>query len=132
MCDRPGEPRSPAPAATRRQALGWLLSLRRRTAARFGPDASSVTRIMQQVGGSFGTAVLAVILVGHSLRATFWWTVAFTGPGGAARGYAAPPRGGQGAGPGGGTRSGRRMTVSRRGDGTATGQLASAQTVRPG
>ncbi len=33
---------------------------------------------MQQVGGSFGTAVLAVILVGHSLRATFWWTVAFT------------------------------------------------------
>jgi hypothetical protein len=36
-----------------------------------------------------------------------------------------PPRGG-------GTRSARRVTVSRRGDGTATGQLASAQTVRPG
>jgi hypothetical protein len=34
------------------------------------PDASSVTRIMQQVGGSFGTAVLAVILVGHSFQAT--------------------------------------------------------------
>ncbi len=42
------------------------------------PDASSVTRIMQQVGGSFGTAVLTVILVGHSFQATFWWSVAFT------------------------------------------------------
>jgi len=42
------------------------------------PDASSVTRIMQQVGGSFGTAVLAVILAGHSFQATFWWSVAFT------------------------------------------------------
>lgn len=42
------------------------------------PDASSVTRIMQQVGGSFGTAMLAVILVGHSFQATFWWSVAFT------------------------------------------------------
>jgi hypothetical protein len=42
------------------------------------PDASSVTRIMQQVGGSFGTAVLAVIPVGHSFQATFWWSVAFT------------------------------------------------------
>jgi EmrB/QacA subfamily drug resistance transporter len=41
-------------------------------------DASSVTRIMQQVGGSFGTAVLAVILAGHSFPATFWWSVAFT------------------------------------------------------
>ena len=42
------------------------------------PDASSVTRIMQQVGGSFGTAVLAVILAGHSFQPTFWWSVAFT------------------------------------------------------
>ena len=33
---------------------------------------------MQQVGGSFGTAVLAVILAGHSFQATFWWSVAFT------------------------------------------------------
>jgi membrane protein implicated in regulation of membrane protease activity len=33
---------------------------------------------MQQVGGSFGTAVLAAILVGHSFQATFWWSVAFT------------------------------------------------------
>jgi hypothetical protein len=33
---------------------------------------------MQQVGGSFGTAVLAVILAGRSFQATFWWSVAFT------------------------------------------------------
>ena len=33
---------------------------------------------MQQVGGSFGTAVLAVMLVGHSFQAAFWWSVAFT------------------------------------------------------
>jgi EmrB/QacA subfamily drug resistance transporter len=43
------------------------------------PDASSATRIMQQVGGSFGTAVLAVILAGHSFDVAFWWSVAFTG-----------------------------------------------------
>jgi EmrB/QacA subfamily drug resistance transporter len=43
------------------------------------PDASSATRIMQQVGGSFGTAVLAVILIGHSFDVAFWWSVAFTG-----------------------------------------------------
>ena len=42
------------------------------------PDASNVTRIMKQVGGSFGTAVLAVIPAGHSFQATFWWSVAFT------------------------------------------------------
>ena len=35
-------------------------------------------RIREQVGGSFGTAVLAVILAGHSFQATFWWSVAFT------------------------------------------------------
>ena len=45
-------------------------------------------------------------------------------PGGTARGYAAPP--------GGGIRNARLTTVSWRGEGTATGQLASAQTVRPG
>ncbi len=33
---------------------------------------------MQQVGGSFGTAVLAVILAGRSFQMTFWWSVAFT------------------------------------------------------
>ncbi len=42
------------------------------------PDASSTTRIMQQVGGSFGTAVLALILAGHSFGVAFWWSVAFT------------------------------------------------------
>jgi EmrB/QacA subfamily drug resistance transporter len=43
------------------------------------PDAASATRIMQQVGGSFGAAVLAVILVGHSFDVAFWWSAAFTG-----------------------------------------------------
>jgi len=42
------------------------------------PDASTATRIMQQVGGSFGTAVLAMILVGHSYQTAFWWSVGFT------------------------------------------------------
>jgi EmrB/QacA subfamily drug resistance transporter len=50
-------------------------------------DASSTTRIVQQVGGSFGAAVLAVILT-HSLATTpgmpetafhnaFWWAIGF-------------------------------------------------------
>ncbi len=42
------------------------------------PDASSATRIIQQVGGSFGTAVLAMILVGHTYNAAFWWSIGFT------------------------------------------------------
>jgi dipeptide/tripeptide permease len=42
------------------------------------PDASSATRIIQQVGGASGTAVLAVILARHSFDVTFWWSVAFT------------------------------------------------------
>ncbi|MDN3358808.1 MDR family MFS transporter [Actinomadura sp. DC4] len=50
------------------------------------PHASSTTRIMQQVGGSFGAAVLAVILqrglAGHSEAAAFdqafWWSLGFT------------------------------------------------------
>ncbi|MFD0683267.1 MDR family MFS transporter [Actinomadura fibrosa] len=54
------------------------------------PHASSTSRIMQQLGGSFGTAVLAAILQsqlsGHpgpsgqvtAFDRTFWWTVAFT------------------------------------------------------
>jgi MFS family permease len=55
------------------------------------PHASSATRIVQQVGGSFGAAVLAVILqrqvTGHvhgtaglaaGFGATFWWATAFT------------------------------------------------------
>ena len=40
--------------------------------------APQVRALQVQVGGSFGTAVLAVILVGHSFHATFWWSVAFT------------------------------------------------------
>ena len=98
------------------------------------PDASSVTRIMQQVGGSFGTAVLAVILIGHSFQATFWWSVAFTAlavlPAAMLPARRAAAREQSRASQAG--RSARRVTVSRRGDGTATGQLASAQTVRPG
>jgi EmrB/QacA subfamily drug resistance transporter len=54
------------------------------------PDASSTTRIMQQIGGAFGTAVLAAILetqqAGHPGAAggaiafghTFGWALAFT------------------------------------------------------
>ena len=55
------------------------------------PDASSTTRIMQQIGGAFGAAVLVVILTSQAGHAagpvglsaafdhTFWWCVAFTG-----------------------------------------------------
>jgi EmrB/QacA subfamily drug resistance transporter len=50
------------------------------------PHASSVTRIAQQIGGSFGTAVLAVILVRQltthapatAYAHTFTWSLAFT------------------------------------------------------
>ena len=43
------------------------------------PHASILTRIAQQVGGSFGTAVLAVILAAtHSFDRAFWWAVGFT------------------------------------------------------
>jgi EmrB/QacA subfamily drug resistance transporter len=57
------------------------------------PDASIITRVAQQVGGSFGTAVLAVILVGATSAAaspsalagafqrTFCWTIGFTAAG---------------------------------------------------
>jgi branched-subunit amino acid permease len=57
------------------------------------PDASIITRIAQQVGGSFGTAVLAVILAGATTAATsttaltgafqrsFWWAIGFTAAG---------------------------------------------------
>jgi EmrB/QacA subfamily drug resistance transporter len=42
------------------------------------PHASILTRIAQQVGGSFGTAVLAVILAAtHSFDQAFWWAVGF-------------------------------------------------------
>jgi EmrB/QacA subfamily drug resistance transporter len=43
------------------------------------PDASSATRIIQQVGGSFGTAVLAAILAATaSFHTTFAWATGFT------------------------------------------------------
>ena len=48
------------------------------------PDASIITRTSQQVGGSFGSAVLALILANQvagaaGYRTTFWWTLALTG-----------------------------------------------------
>jgi MFS family permease len=57
------------------------------------PHASSATRILQQVGGSFGTAVLTVILelqltsratatgLATAFDRTFWWAIAFTAAG---------------------------------------------------
>ncbi|MCX7522886.1 DHA2 family efflux MFS transporter permease subunit [Microbacterium sp. STN6] len=55
------------------------------------PDASIITRVAQQAGGSFGTAVLAVILTGAMTAATatasaafqqtFWWAIGFTAVG---------------------------------------------------
>lgn len=48
------------------------------------PQASAITRIVQQLGGAFGTALVAVVLAGQTTRthpaagfqAAFWWTVA--------------------------------------------------------
>jgi EmrB/QacA subfamily drug resistance transporter len=54
------------------------------------PNASIVTRIAQQIGGSIGTALLAVVLAERSTAtgslasgfdAAFWWAFAFTGLG---------------------------------------------------
>ncbi|HEX7658693.1 MAG TPA: MDR family MFS transporter [Pseudonocardiaceae bacterium] len=57
------------------------------------PDASIISRIAQQVGGSFGTAVLAVILTSTltaavspvalegAFRQSFWWALGFTAAG---------------------------------------------------
>jgi hypothetical protein len=56
------------------------------------PYASSTTQIIQQIGGAFGTAVLAVILQNQfaqqstmniavksiAFNYTFWWSLAFT------------------------------------------------------
>lgn len=50
------------------------------------PHASGATRIEQQLGGSFGAAVLAVVLqrqlAGHGVvtayRQAFWWSLSFT------------------------------------------------------
>jgi EmrB/QacA subfamily drug resistance transporter len=51
------------------------------------PDASMITRISQQVGGSFGVAIAAVVLqsavtsghtLGQAFDQAFWWTTGFT------------------------------------------------------
>ncbi len=54
------------------------------------PHASLITRLAQQVGGAFGTALLAVILesaigsgasgaaLAHGFDVAFWWAVGFT------------------------------------------------------
>lgn len=51
------------------------------------PDASIITRVAQQVGGSLGTAVLAVVLTsgvagpagaGAAFHRAFWWALGFT------------------------------------------------------
>jgi EmrB/QacA subfamily drug resistance transporter len=50
------------------------------------PNASAITRIVQQVGGAFGTALIAVILAdgissGKPVQAfdeSFWWTIGIT------------------------------------------------------
>jgi len=50
------------------------------------PHASIVTRLASQIGGAFGTAILAVILEGaaagglgaHAFHVAFWWAVGFT------------------------------------------------------
>jgi EmrB/QacA subfamily drug resistance transporter len=43
------------------------------------PDASILTRVAQQLGGSFGVAVLAVVLAGSGgFEAAFWWSIGFT------------------------------------------------------
>jgi len=74
------------------------------------PHASSATRVLQQVGGSFGAAVIAVILerqlAGNSATAAFqhafWWTLAFT-VAGAAVALFLPAGTGAGTGTGTGT-----------------------------
>ncbi|MCA1186982.1 MULTISPECIES: MDR family MFS transporter [unclassified Saccharopolyspora] len=54
------------------------------------PGASIITRVAQQLGGSIGTAVIAVVLqnasassadlddIAHGFGSAFWWAIAFT------------------------------------------------------
>ena len=50
------------------------------------PQASAITRIVQQLGGAFGTALVAVVLTAVATQAhpeagfeaAFWWTIAIT------------------------------------------------------
>lgn len=51
------------------------------------PHGSAITRIAQQLGGAFGTPLIAVVLTTAATRtnpdagyaAAFWWTTAITG-----------------------------------------------------
>ena len=59
-------------------------------------DTSMLTRITQQLGGSFGTAILAVVVVsaasvGAGFAAAFWWSVVLAVLG-AVVALALPPR----------------------------------------
>lgn len=113
------------------------------------PDASIITRIAQQVGGSFGTAVLAVILTGAATAAgagvasgagaagaqaalagafqhSFWWAIGFTAAG-ALISFALPGRpttsadGGEQAGGGARAGSGAAAGAAVGGEGTPRG-----------
>ncbi|MDF1602638.1 MDR family MFS transporter [Nocardioides sp. YIM 152315] len=43
------------------------------------PDASIVTRVAMQIGGSFGTALLAVVVAGAGgFDRAFWWSIGLT------------------------------------------------------
>ena len=98
---RPRAAADVAPAGERLVDLARLVApdQAHRTALAFGapvleaiPRATSTVRIFQQVGGSFGTALLAVILQHQAANLartgpaslttafghTFWWAVGFT------------------------------------------------------
>ncbi|MFH8405624.1 hypothetical protein ACH4FX_12735 [Streptomyces sp. NPDC018019] len=80
------------------QGIGVFIARTRagRHTDRFGlrhaeiPDAGIITRVAQQIGGSVGTAALAVVLqratgdartpgaLADGFRTAFWWSVAFT------------------------------------------------------
>jgi MFS family permease len=63
----------------------WIIAFRDLEPAQM-PHASSTTRIMQQLGGAFGAATLAVVvqsqLIGHpastAFAHSFGWAIAFT------------------------------------------------------
>jgi len=78
------------PPSTLRAHCGRAAS--RRSQAGAIADARIITRTAQQIGGSFGTAVLAVVLeraiaqhasagirgVAAGFDVAFWWSIAFT------------------------------------------------------
>ena len=77
---------SPVPLNNSHDFRGWRLIGIRDLEPQQIPDGSSTTRIMQQLGGAFGAATLAVVLqsnlVGHptstAYAASFWGAIAFT------------------------------------------------------